>query len=231
MEKYNHFSRVNSKLINTLYFEFRSWYGRNIQRERIKIDKLKFPEPRLLDLGVGLNYSKGWINADFFVGFRTTLSRKKSGQQLNEIELDLRYPIKCDSNIIDGVYLSHTLEHLTPLESVNLLKEIARIMKPGCWVRIGVPDLEKYVKYYIGKPSAKEFDKYKNGCIAISAITQDYGHYSAWDYSLLTEALSKSGYVNIKKVEFGEEGTDKRLIKEEDVRKWETLMIEAQKPE
>lgn len=38
------------------------------------------------------------------------------------------------------------------------------------------------------------------------------------------------GFVNVRKVEFGKEGSDKRLIKEEDVRRSETLVIEAQKP-
>jgi hypothetical protein len=38
------------------------------------------------------------------------------------------------------------------------------------------------------------------------------------------------GFVNVRKVEFGIEGTDKRLIKEKEVRKHETLVMEAQKP-
>ena len=42
-------------------------------------------------------------------------------------------------------------------------------------------------------------------------------------------ALKRAGFSNIKKVEFGIEGTDNRIIKEEDVRKWETIVVEAQK--
>ncbi len=111
-----------------------------------------------------------------------------------------------------------------------MLCEIYRILKPNCWLRINCPDLEKYVNYYIGKESNPEFNMFKTGCEAISTITQNYWHHSAWDEKLIIEALKSVGFTNIKKVKFGEEGTDKRLIKEEEVRKWETIVVEAQKP-
>ena len=67
------------------------------------------------------------------------------------------------------------------------------------------------------------------GCEAISTITQNYGHHSAWDEVLLNNTLKQAGFSNIKKVEFGKEGSDSRIIKEEQAREWETIVIEAQK--
>ena len=39
------------------------------------------------------------------------------------------------------------------------------------------------------------------------------------------------GFVGVRKVKFGEEGIDERLIKEAPEREWETLVMEGQKPE
>ena len=144
-----------------------------------------------------------------------------------EVETDLRYPLHCPNNIADGVYSGHMLEHLYPSHAYQLLSEIFRILKPGCWLRINVPDLKKAVNYY---NSRVQLDNYKYKAEAISNCTQNYGHHSAWDAELLTYALGLQGFININQVEFGRDGTDKRLIKEEQARRHETLVIEAQKP-
>jgi len=72
--------------------------------------------------------------------------------------------------------------------------------------------------------------EYNSGCEAIHSITQKWGHRSCWDSEFLGKTLLGIGFINIKKVKFGIEGTDERLIKEEKVREWETLVMEAQKP-
>ena len=180
----------------------------------------------LLDLGVGANYTNGWTHVDFYRN-RIRKFWKSHPRRRLEIETDLRYPLYCPNNVVDGVYSGHTLEHLYPNHAYNLLKEIFRVLKPGCWLRINVPDLKRVVDFYNGTISNY---KYKYGAEAISNYTQNWGHHSAWDEEILSKALEISGFINIKTVEFGKTGTDKRLIKEEEVRKYETLVIEAQKP-
>lgn len=135
--------------------------------------------------------------------------------------------LNCPSNIADGVYSGHTLEHLYPNHAYKLLSELYRILKPGCWLRINVPDLKKVVDFYNGKINMPEY-KYK--AEAIGNLTQNWGHHSVWDAELLTKALELNGFVNVKEVEFGKTGKDIRLIKEEEIRRAETLVIEAQKP-
>lgn len=155
--------------------------------------------------------------------------KKYPPRQKPELELDLRYPIGLKSNFADGIYSGHTLEHLNPDDALNLLKELFRILKSSCWLRINVPDLEKYINYYIGKEVHSEFFKFPTGCEAIRSLTQNHGHNSVWDEKTLKDALKNVGFINIKKVEFGKEGNDKRLIKEEEIRRWETIVMEAQK--
>jgi predicted SAM-dependent methyltransferase len=217
-----------SSLFQLFVFEITSWIGRNFKKKKNKI-KQNGNETLLLDLGVGVNYTDFWINADFFAMPRLKFWKKYDQRPKIDLELDLRYPIPCDDNMIDGVYSGHTLEHLTMNEAISLLKETYRILKPGCWLRINVPDLEKYIEFYCGKTPNKEFMIYSTGCEAIHSLTQEWGHKSCWDNKFLSKTLTKIGFINVKQVEFGIEGTDKRLIKEEKVREWETLVLEAQK--
>jgi predicted SAM-dependent methyltransferase len=213
------------KFKDELSFEIRSWIGRHflLKRSKIPINK----QPLLIDIGVGANYRDGWIHVDFYSIQLKKFWKNwiKSGKP--EVETDLRYPLNCPDNVVDGVYSGHTLEHLYPREAYQLLGEVFRILKQKCWLRINVPDIKRSIAFYNGVLS---IPKYKFGAEAISNITQNWGHHSTWDEELLTYALEYCGFVNIKVVEYGKGGSDKRLIKEEECRREGTIVIEAQKP-
>lgn len=213
------------KFTNQLLFEVNSWIGRKFFKKRSRIIPEK--EPLLLDLGAGANYKDGWTHVDMYRNRIRKFWKHYPKRKKPDVETDLRYPLNCPDNIVDGVYSGHTLEHLYPNHAYKLLKEIFRILKPGCWLRINVPDLKRAIDFYNGKI---DIPSYKYRAEAIGNLTQNWGHHSIWDEELLSIALELQGFVNIKKVEFGIEGTDKRLIKEEEVRKHETLVMEAQKP-
>ena len=209
------------KFMWLFYFEILSWVGRHFLKRRSVI------KPScsllLLDIGSGTYYTNGWTHVNFFCirKFWKSYPVKRA-----EIETDLRYPLNCTDNTVDGIYSGHTLEHLYPNHAYQLLNEMFRILKPSCWLRINVPDLKRAVDFYIGKIEIEEF-KYK--AEAIGDLTQNWGHHSVWDEELLSKALEITGFINIRTVKFGVEGTDKKLIKEEKVRKIGTLVIEAQK--
>ncbi len=123
----------------------------------------------------------------------------------------------------------HVLEHLTPTKARNLLKEINRTLKDGAWLRLSVPDLDKYLEYCNNKDlSRDEFKKWETGAEAIRSLTQHFMHSSVWNYELLSRILEEIGFVNVRKVDFLE-GTDTRLLKNKQTREWESLYIEAQK--
>lgn len=211
------------KFFNQLKFELKSWIGRSFFSRRSKIQALN-GLPLLIDIGVGANFREGWVHVDFF-SLRLRFWKKINRRA--EVETDLRYPLLSTNEIANGVYSCHTIEHLYPKEAYRLLAEILRILKPGGWLRLGVPDLQVALDFYNGKISMPE---YKCRAEAIAHLTQDWGHHSVWDEELLTHALKSVGFINIKKVQFGTEGSDRRLIKEEDARRTWTLVMEAQKP-
>ena len=211
--------------IDLLMFEINSWIGRNFLKNASRITSTK--KPLLLDLGSGTNYTEGWTHVDFYQNRIRKFWKSHPEKRRQEIETDLRYPLNCPDNIVDGVYSGHTLEHLYPNHAYNLLKEIFRVLKPGCWLRINVPDLMKVINYYNGKDEKFSF-KFK--AEAIANLTQNWGHHSVWDEELLSKALEINGFININSVGYGKTGSDKRLIKELELREFETLIIEAQKP-
>jgi predicted SAM-dependent methyltransferase len=217
------------ELKKQIIFEINSWIGRHFFK---KLSVFPIPPgaskvPLLVDLGAGNNFTKGWIHVDFFRNRICKFWKAHPKKRLPDVETDLRFPLNCPSNAVDGVYTGHTLEHLCPKDAYQLLNEIYRILKPGCWLRINVPDLKLCVDYYNKKNS--NFS-YKFKVEAICNYTQNWGHLSAWDSELLRYALESRGFIRINEVQFGEEGHDNRLIKEEEVRKFETIVMEAQKP-
>lgn len=217
------------KIKDLVRFEIKSWLGRNI----LKLDKPKLNyENNYLNLGCGSNIVKDYINADFFNYSLKPWCNFNKMQKVIEWQLDLRYPLNCPSNIFDGIYTEHTLEHLYPDDAINLIKELYRILKHNCFVRITVPDIEKYVKFYIGQHSTIEVNEFKKlyntGCSAIQNITQNYKHISVWDYNELKLVLQKAGFRDVKKKEYGVT-QDEKLNLDLKQRAWESLYVEARK--
>jgi predicted SAM-dependent methyltransferase len=211
-------------VIGQLLNELNSLIGRIFFRKRSRF--FTETKPFLVDIGEGERFTPGWTHVDFY---RPRIRKfwKPAPIRIQDVETDFRYPLECSDDVADGVYSGHTLEHLYPNHAYGLLSEIFRILRPGGWLRINVPDLQWAINCYLGKVHAPP---YKYRAEAISHLTQDYGHHSAWDFELLSSALELTGFHKIKRVAFGEEGTDKRLIKERLERKEGTLVVEAQKP-
>ena len=93
------------KFRHQLHFEITSWFGRRFKRHKSKI--VQTDSPLLLDIGVGENYQDGWTHIDFY---SLKLKFWEKSVRRPEIETDLRYPLICPSNVVDGVYSGHTLE-------------------------------------------------------------------------------------------------------------------------
>jgi predicted SAM-dependent methyltransferase len=204
-----------------LKFELKSWLGRTFFNHKPLVQQ----NLNLLHLGCGATRFQGWVNADFFAD----LHPLKSSSHRPDWMLDLRFPLNCQDQVWDGVFSEHTLEHLYPDQALNLLKEIYRTMKPGAWLRLTVPDLKKYVDYYTGKPIDNNFRAWATGCEAMRSLTQDYIHLSVWDSELLTIVLQEVGFTAVEEMSF-QQGNNPKLLKDSDERQWETLYMEAQKP-
>ena len=215
-----HSTKYQINLKNFIRFELISLYGRLLLNEKPTLNN----SINLLNLGCGLNRIDGWVNADFYSGIKFW----KKNINRPDWMLDLRYPLNCDANVWDGIFSEHTLEHLYPNQVLNLLRELYRTLKFKAWIRISVPDLAKYVDYYCGKKTNFTFKRWPTGCEAIRSLTQNWLHLSVWDSKLLSRFLKEAGFKNIQDVEF-RKGSDYKLLRDSENRRWESLYMEAQK--
>lgn len=213
--------KYQNSLGRMLKLELISLYGRIFLNRKPKLKH----ELNFLHLGCGHNYFSGWINADYYQGLKFW----KKYPDRPDWMLDLRYPLRCNSNVWDGVFTEHTLEHLYPVQVLRLLKELHRTMKPGAWIRITVPDLKKYVDYYCGRDVHENFSRWPTGCEAIRAASQSCFHCSLWDSHLLGRFLKECGFLKVQQTEYMK-GSDRRLLRDSEARKWESLCMEARKP-
>jgi predicted SAM-dependent methyltransferase len=199
-------------------FEIKSLLGRIFLVRYPKSDD----DQKFLNLGCGGFRPEGWVNADFFC------FRKRDRP---DWMLDLRYPLPCHDNYWDGIFSEHTLEHLSPQQAEALLQELYRVLKPGRWIRLSVPDLERYIAFYTGRVVDDAFAKqWAYPGDAIHRLTQEFGHVSVWDAALLQRALDAAGFGRIQQTSY-QHGTDRRLCIEQQQRHYESLYMDAQKPE
>jgi len=219
-------ARLMKDLMDLALFELRSFLGRMLLDRRPKL----YRNINYLQLGCGLNPVDGYVNADFYNVFY--IRKSKNYMQKLQWQLDLRYPLACGDNVFDGVFTEHTLEHLTPLQAQNLLKELYRVMKKNAIIRITVPDIEKYVKFYIGVHESIDADGFKknydSGCSAIRNSTQNYGHKSVWDFAELKRCMEAAGFRDIQKMDFGV-SNDENLKLDLKHRAWESFYMEGRK--
>ena len=182
-------------------------------------------ELKLLNLGCGPLIYEGWCNADDYA-FKRSIREKSFRPQWR---LDLTKKWSCKDDFWGGVFSQHVIEHLSYSEAVHVFKECLRTLKCGAYLRISVPSLENYINFYNGEISAEQFKEFPFGALAMSYISQMHGHKSLWDAKLLKTLLSEIGYSEVR--ECGHlQSSDERLCKDQDVKEWESLYVEARKP-
>lgn len=110
-----------------------------------------------LNLGCGNHTPIGWINVDYAIGSK--LAKIPFFYALGITHLkwnnsilihNLLKPFPWETESVDVIYSSHTLEHFTREEGYSFLRECHRVLKPGGIIRIVVPDLKESINAYLG---------------------------------------------------------------------------------
>jgi len=165
----------------------------NLQKGTVNIFKLKHIK-RLLDktnklhIGCGNVKIDGFINIDAF---------KTEATDFNcQIEALPKY-IK--PNTISLIYSSHTLEHFSRRDSIEVLKMFYDFLEPTGELRISVPDLLKLSD--IAKRRKMEFNDMLTvqGVLMGGQDTRYNYHKSIYWFDLLKQILTDIGFKNISK--------------------------------
>ena len=132
----------------------------------------------LLHLGSGPERIPGWINVDLYFPA--------------ELCLDLTRPLPLPTGSVDAIYSQHFLEHIPRDAGARLIAECARVLKPGGWLRISTPDLERHVELY----RAGRLD-----AAAVNDIMRAHDHLFIYDYATLAGLFAETGLADVQRAE------------------------------
>ncbi len=93
----------------------------------------------LVHLGCGEIDAPGWVNVDV--------------QRLPHVHhvTDVRRLPMFATGTVDLLYACHVLEHVSFRETRETLAEWRRVLKPGCTLRLSVPDFDLLVDHYLSE--------------------------------------------------------------------------------
>lgn len=99
--------------------------------------------PLRLHLGCGGKKWKNFVNVDLY-GFDESIPDSSRSGCVADASGDMR-ALGLADNSIDEIFTSHTLEHFTRWEAVDMLEDWFRMLKPGGIVIIETPDFVRCV--------------------------------------------------------------------------------------
>jgi SAM-dependent methyltransferase len=148
-----------------------------------------------------------------------------------------RLPFK--DSTVDVVYSSHMLEHLDREDAVAFLAECRRVLKPGGWLRIAVPDLEQLIHAYLKDADADHLVASLRLAVPLprgfrraaeAFLVGHRGHRWMYDVRSLTRLVQGGGFASVQVLGAGQ--TMIPDVGELDLREREaeSLYVEAQHP-
>ena len=144
-----------------------------------------------LELGSGPKQGKdGWITVDMYGA---------------DINYDLKRGIPLADNSVDAIYSSHFLEHIAYQDLLLFLSECKRVMKPGGYFSVCVPDIRQYIDAYINKTYFRDVSSFYQPAAVSTNSYLDQVNYVAYmggqhkymfDQENLVNILTKVGFNN-----------------------------------
>ena len=186
-------------------------------RERRKVSTLTSRDPLQFHLGSGGTPKSGWVNIDL-VGDPVNLAWN----------CERRLPF--GDATVDALFHEHLLEHLPLKSGLDLTIECHRLLKPGGILRVGVPDVARYLRSWLDQ-SHEFVESVRPGrptpFLAVQEVFYCYGHRAMYDFETLALLCRAAGFEVIEQRDFG----DSRLspCPDSEHRRPETLYVEAVK--
>ena len=175
-----------------------------------------------LDVGCGPNTHANVINLDY--EWRPGI----------DICCNITRGLPIPDNYVGGIFSEHCLEHIPLEDAVFVTKEFQRVLMPGRYIRIIVPDFAIYVNAWAnGKPMPYADEDTELGIyssmMSINRILRAHGHQFMYDLATLTLLLANAGFTGVQQKSFGV-SSDPKLLLDTPSRAVKCLYVEAQKP-
>jgi len=156
---------------------------------------------------------------------------------------DIRWADATSLPFADGevsvVYSSHMMEHLTREEARAFLKEALRVLRPGGWLRLVLPDLRRRAESYVS--GAVDADSFVDSLIMATprpaslvdrmtfVFTGPRHHLWMYDGPSLIAALHNAGFSRVTEVAPGQTNLEDPGPLDLAERAEESVYVEAQK--
>jgi hypothetical protein len=146
-----------------------------------------------------------------------------------DVAWDLRWGLPFEDGSVDAIFSEHLFEHLNWKDGLLLFERCLTALRPGALMRVGVPDLGRYLAAYSGHDPVIEVCRPRRptAAMALNELFYGYGHRYMYDAETLTLFLGTAGFCQIEVSSFGAGqlgGIDTPS------RAAETLYIEARSP-
>jgi SAM-dependent methyltransferase len=151
----------------------------------IERDWLQAKGLRGLDCGCGKNPTTGWLNVDVrpFGGpgeNRTELGRVALlDGSFYFFQHDVRDPFPIEDASFDWIYSSHVIEHMRQERTIEVLRELRRLLRPGGLMRLSTPDLRRYIEGYVD-PERRFFEEHRRRLATIPAFADGVPDRAGW---------------------------------------------------
>jgi len=202
---------------------------------------LKDGGPELkVNIGSGLSGATGWYNIDNSPTI--LLSRLPFGRKLFHTpnwpddvhRRDVKKGLPFKNESVSFIYSSHTFEHFTWAESLNVAKECFRVLQSGGGVlRVVVPNLRLIVEQYLqdSDPLASHrfLERLSLGHKFRDLVHPGANHSQMFDQRSLVRLLELAGFPNCQTAEFMESRIPDICQIELAQRRNESLYVEAWK--
>lgn len=173
-----------------------NWDAAQRCRRALKIVESN-PRPLKLHIGCGQIHFPGWIHLD----------ADSSLPHLDAVwHAADRLP--CEDGACDFIYNEHFLEHLSVKEGAYFLSECRRVLSPKGVLRIGMPDMNEFVRQYWEQdwdhqPWLKKYGYtwIANRCELLNIVFREWGHLWLYDREELHRRLTDAGFKSIRDVE------------------------------
>ena len=218
--------RLAKPVLSELKLFIRSWLNILLPNKLFRYIRLLHQPDKKLHLGCGSKIFHGWINIDM--------------NPKGNLTIDLREGLPFSDDSVELVYMEHALEHFyREHDAPFLLRECLRVLKPGTWIRITVPDASIFLNYYVGRLDPEVAEKIKQNHIRFHGTPMDvvnsgfrwkHQHHYMYDEETLGMLLSEVGFVNIQRQEFNQSIEQDFIGLDLENRRHLTLYMEAQKP-